>query len=397
MDKFFVCLANSYKRGGRCVAGVEVSCGENGRFRIVCNDDGSPRWIRPVADTQYGEIPTSSANNILILSLVKLTNVKPCPSTPHTENVRFSTMECCKPPIQPIVDTLRRFVDNKHRSLFSTKGKAISSKLLAGVNYSLMLIHPENAEAYIDENREKSKNRMRFTYLGEDYDLPVTDPFFLEQFKQQPEIFSSIDDVYIVLSLGLEYEGWHHKLVATVIIPEGDAENENYIQQQKKLYKNAYSKWTKPEDKRLEMLYRKGLSVQELMEEFDRNEGAILARISKLKLDEDDDRNNMIVRWKRMESPDWFEEYEAELSRLLDIRTKIDNQINDLRSIILSKMEQHRLESIRTGRFLVSYTPAKTVKQFDKKAFETDYEDLYETYCKPKQKSAFIVVKRIED
>ena len=29
MDTYFVCLANSYKRGGRCIAGVEIDIDGN--------------------------------------------------------------------------------------------------------------------------------------------------------------------------------------------------------------------------------------------------------------------------------------------------------------------------------------------------------------------------------
>lgn len=34
MDKYMLCLANSYKHGGRCIAGVEVVLIDN-KFRIV--------------------------------------------------------------------------------------------------------------------------------------------------------------------------------------------------------------------------------------------------------------------------------------------------------------------------------------------------------------------------
>lgn len=38
----FVCLANSWKRGERCIAGIDMQTGE---------------WIRPVSDLPYGAIP----------------------------------------------------------------------------------------------------------------------------------------------------------------------------------------------------------------------------------------------------------------------------------------------------------------------------------------------------
>ena len=45
MDKYFICLANSYKHGGRCVAGVEVLW-DGEKSTVVREDNGAARWIR---------------------------------------------------------------------------------------------------------------------------------------------------------------------------------------------------------------------------------------------------------------------------------------------------------------------------------------------------------------
>jgi hypothetical protein len=47
---------------------------------------------------------------------------------------------------------------------------------------------------------------------------------------------------------------------------------------------NAYKKWTKEEDERLELYYCEGRSIRELSKIFERNNGAIRARIQKLEL-----------------------------------------------------------------------------------------------------------------
>lgn len=56
----------------------------------------------------------------------------------------------------------------------------------------------------------------------------------------------------------------------------------SYMAQQKALYPKAYTPWTNEEDKQLLELYHNGKSVKELMEIFQRNQGAITSRISKL-------------------------------------------------------------------------------------------------------------------
>ena len=405
MDKYFICLANSYKRGGRCIAGIEVVPNSNTRWKIVRNDDGIPSWIRPIAKTTYGEIPNYVGESIKVLSIVKLTNVVPCPEMAHTENVHYSCMEQCDDNIMHESSVINQLVDTKHQSLFHNKRRAVSAEMLAGINYSLMLIHPDKASAYIDENREKSKNRMKFTYYDVEYDFPITDPAFLDEFKREPERYADIPNVYLAISLGLEFEGWHHKLVAGVIIPNdstkpNEAEGVSYMEQQKQIHHNAYSKWTIEDDEQLCNLVAEGASIQELCSIFGRSEGAIRSRISKLGLDVDTSTPHIFDKCTNssaisQHNPQiWFDEYEQELVRLLDKKNEIEEQINDVRAKILQGMEKYGLDKIISEHFSVSYTPAKTIMQFDSRAFRIENEELYSSFCKPKQREASIVVKR---
>lgn len=392
MDKYFICLANSYKRGGRCVAGVEIVFDANEKIRFAWDlDDDRPQWIRPIATTTYGEIPNYVAEDIKLLSIVKLYNVVPCPNKPHTENVYYSKLEQCKYDLSNADSLLNHLINSTHQSIFRNRGRAVSAEMSTGIDYSLMLIHVENACAYIDENREKSKNRMSFSYYGADYDFPITDPIFLEEFQKEPECYANIPDVYLTISLGLEFEGWHHKLVAGVIIPDSshthDVEDVSYMEQQKRLHANAYAKWTPEDDEQLKVLYRKGTSIQKMTQIFGRNEGAIYARISKFGLE-----GERVVA--QPADKNWFNKYDQELEKLLDKRNEIYEQINKVRSKILEQMESQGLKEIHSEQFSVSYTPAKTVMQFDSRAFCEENEELYASYCKPKQREASIVIKR---
>lgn len=404
MDKYFICLANSYKRGGRCLAGVEIIPGSNGRWKLVHNDDGNPRWIRPIAQTTYGEIPNYLAENIQMLSVVRLSNVDPCPEGAHTENVYYSRIEQFDYDISQLLSSMNQFIDSRHQSIFHNRGRAVSAEMLGGINYSLMLIHPDKASAYRDENREKSKNRMKFTYYGVEYDFPITDPAFLDEFKREPERYADIPNVYLAISLGLEFEGWHHKLVAGVIIPANsakpnDTERVSYMDQQKQLHHNAYAKWTAEDDEQLCTLVEEGVSIQELSRIFERNEGAICSRISKLGLDIDNSTPHILGQDNGHTSshnnhPNWFEEYERKLVRLLDKKNDIEEQISEVRAKISQGMESHCLDKIQSEQFSVSYTPTKTVMQFDSRAFRTENEELYSSYCKPRVREASIVIKR---
>ena len=159
------------------------------------------------------------------------------------------------------------------------------------------------------------------------------------------------------------------------------------MEQQKRLHTNAYAKWTPKDDEQLKVLYRQGTSIQKLTQIFGRNEGAIYARISKLGLEDE-----RVV--SQQTDNNWFDKYDQELARLLDKRNEIDEQINEVRSKIQEQMVSHGVENIHSEQFSVSYTPARTVMQFDSRAFRTENEELYTSYCKPKQREASIVVKR---
>ena len=113
------------------------------------------------------------------------------------------------------------------------------------------MIHPENAYAYCDEERENSKYRMKFTYFESNYDFPITDPVFLEQFKKNPENYSDLKGLYLVLSLGMEFEGFHFKLVAAV------------IQAEKPLNPKGTEDWFEEYDKALEKLISQKKAVEE--------------------------------------------------------------------------------------------------------------------------------------
>lgn len=56
----------------------------------------------------------------------------------------------------------------------------------------------------------------------------------------------------------------------------------SYIEQQKTIFPNAYEPWSVIDDKKLVTLYKEGKSVNELMNIFLRNRGAIKARLLKL-------------------------------------------------------------------------------------------------------------------
>ena len=65
-------------------------------------------------------------------------------------------------------------------------------------------------------------------------------------------------------------------------IEQQNTNHPSYMEQQKAVYPNAYKPWTEIDDNKLVTLYKEGKSVNELMNIFLRNRGAIKSRLSKL-------------------------------------------------------------------------------------------------------------------
>ena len=99
----------------------------------------------------------------------------------------------------------------------------------------------------------------------------------------------------------------------------------------------------------------------------------------------------------QVQSNGWFDEYEHELDKLLLEKDSIEEKIKELRSCIQQQMEERHLDKVATGKYSVNYTPAKTIMQFNGKVFKQENEELYASYCIPKQKEAAIVIRRTKN
>lgn len=300
MDRLFICLANSYKRGGRCIAGIEIRFNASGHWGIVRDSRGNPTWIRPVTKTPNGEIPAEEALPFELLSIVRVVKAEPCPHGAHSENVYYTRLEQTHLRVQLTDIVAEHLFDLYHQDIFCNQGKAIPPNVYAKGRYSLMFLKPDNPFVYVDTSREKLQFRMDFSYRGVRYDFPITDPDFLDFLRDDPEQIGDFPEIHITVSLGLEHEGWHHKLVAGVIgykrhevIPTNigdevkipflkEPEEPSYMERQKQLHANAYAKWTKEDDVLLMELFSQGATVSALMERFGRNRGSIRSRLKKL-------------------------------------------------------------------------------------------------------------------
>jgi hypothetical protein len=217
MKRIFVCLANSKKYTERCVAGIELKRGTSG-FSIV-RDANEPHWIRPVSANEHGEVPMELVNDISLLDIVEIDALQEVPQGYQSENVIYGESGfSIVGKIHPSAKYLDKLVSQSHSILFLNRGKAVSAEHVNDLDHSLVFIKPASVEFFVSHTTTgQLQTRARFIYRDIHYDLPVTDVDFLVQFSLQPNEFVNLKNVYLTISLGLEFQGWHHKLIAGVI------------------------------------------------------------------------------------------------------------------------------------------------------------------------------------
>lgn len=222
MDALFLCLANSYKYGGRCLAGVLLEEHASG-YHIVRHPDGSPCWIRPVMPEGTGEIPTDIAYGINLFDVVEIRDVVFHPHYSHSEDAIFSTLH--KVRVYPrTAKVLELLCDKVHALLLGSAEKKITPEQYQAGTMSLALISPEHVRIVCSEVDEYVKFRVFFTYHGLEYNCSLTDPDYLHLLQSYGigSIERNKGEMFLVISLGKEYQGHHHKLVAGVfdMIPD---------------------------------------------------------------------------------------------------------------------------------------------------------------------------------
>jgi len=209
----FVCLANSNKEGGRCLAGIVL----DEKNHPVFENDNS-KWIRPICKTVHGEIPTPLVTGINILDIIEI------------EMLSFQNLDNHQPENVLFAERSLRVVGQyeksglgafyaSHRWIFGNRGKAIMKAEIDQHNHSLMFIKADDFEVYQDtKDFFKPMTRVKFAYHGNRYDLPVTDPVFLKNYQANPEFVKGYNQMEMTLSLGVEYKGWYYKLIACIIL-----------------------------------------------------------------------------------------------------------------------------------------------------------------------------------
>jgi len=227
MEKhLFICLANSFKYGGRCIAGIEIRLSADEKTFRVVTEDGEPKWIRPVQrGAEHEEIAEETARNIRILDVIELETTDFCGTDCQCENVYFHRMRIVKSlPFSPKV--LQALLSKREAVLHSDE-RFLTHEEYRANRGSLMLIEPVEPEIIREEKitedgKHVPKYKARFTYKGTEYLLPVTDPRYLERMEGYSNVplVGKFDTGTFFFTISMAAEPWndkHYKLLAGII------------------------------------------------------------------------------------------------------------------------------------------------------------------------------------
>lgn len=220
-NKRVVCLANSRKLTGRCIAGREIGRGKPGA------------WIRPVSARASREVSEyerqyEDGSDPRVLDIISIPVLKPLPEKWQTENwllddefywrkegtwPRFDLSDLLDPVAPLWINGFHTYHGNNDK---------IPDESMRDVSGSLRLIHARRTRLAVFSPGEAFGNRKRrvqthFSHAGADYALWVTDPKYERRYLAKLDGTYDIGDCYLTISLGEPYQGACYKLVAAII------------------------------------------------------------------------------------------------------------------------------------------------------------------------------------
>lgn len=219
-----VCLANSRKLQGRCIAGLELK------------DSRLGAWIRPVSNAPHGELHLerfyAGSREPRLLDLVEIEFLGPMPTGCHREDhlVNHASQWVRKGTLPK--STLQTALDEVSGPLWFDGGSTsyglndrIPSAVAKSLRSSLKLVQPDSIKMRLGIEgatfgRPKRKIRGSFGIAGIEYELAITDSFVEKSFASATEGKSRVITrpiLCISVSEPFEKQNACYKLIAGVL------------------------------------------------------------------------------------------------------------------------------------------------------------------------------------
>ncbi|MBE1162792.1 dual OB domain-containing protein [Dyella acidiphila] len=219
--KRILCLANSKKMAGRCIAGREVIGGAPGP------------WVRPVSERPTEEISEyerqyPDGSDPRVLDIIDVPLERHHPHACQTENWLIQAEEYWAKVGQAgwrdavaFVETPQTLWHNGESSYHGLNDR-VEVSVADRLPHSLHLIHVNRIELKIfapgaNFGNPKRRVQAKFEYRGVQYWIWVTDPYIEREYLARENGVYTLGDSLICVSLGEPFEGFRYKLAATII------------------------------------------------------------------------------------------------------------------------------------------------------------------------------------
>ncbi len=229
IKKTIICLANSRKEGGYCLAGKDVT---------------NSNWIRPVGYTASGELQKKAMilyEDRLPQWLAKLfmffrTN-KPQPQlldiiqipfedrqehSYQSENYLIAKQQIwlkhgtlATENLEKLCDSVLSLWFNGYNSYNGINDRIPVELVNQKITTSLLLIKVKELTILVDRELNRLKTRAIFYYNNQQYKLVITDPKIESSYRFKDG--HKKHNVYLCISLGEPFENFCYKLVAAII------------------------------------------------------------------------------------------------------------------------------------------------------------------------------------
>ena len=221
--KRIVCLANSRKLNGRCIAGKEIL--ENGSIG---------GWVRPISARESEEVSEDErqyedGNDPCVLDIIDVPVISPRPKSYQQENwlldgkrrwIKVNRVgEKALPIFMDADEDLWINGYSSNRGLNDRIPFSDANRL----NASLRLIKVSSLQVNVSEPYKSTSTypelRGYFSYNRSNYSLRITDPDVESRAKELDYGDYSIGERFLTISLAEPFEGYSYKLIAAVIEP----------------------------------------------------------------------------------------------------------------------------------------------------------------------------------
>ena len=219
--KRIVCLANSRKLYGRCVAGRELVAGRPGT------------WVRPVSAREHQEVceqerQFKDGSDPKLLDVVDVPLQKHIPKDYQQENWLLDpkrrwtkVAKCSWDDLAQFSETGRTLWRNG-QSTYNGTNDQVPLKQSVQETSSLKLIHVDEVRLRVFVpgqifGNPKRRVQAKFHFGGSDYALWVTDPNIEQHFLAHQNGYYDLAECYLTISLGEPFDKHCYKLVAAVM------------------------------------------------------------------------------------------------------------------------------------------------------------------------------------